>query len=64
MFRWLQALVRRELVSEVPPEMGLCLDCGRILCSELDFAQFRGPISDGGPKDRRFRDEAHRLFDR
>ena len=37
MFRWLQAFVRRELVSDVPPEMDLCLDCGRILCSEEEF---------------------------
>ena len=32
--------------------------------SELDFAHFGAPISDGGPKDRRFRDDAHGLFDR
>jgi hypothetical protein len=32
--------------------------------SELDFAHFRAPVSDGGPKDRRFRDDAHGLFDR
>jgi len=31
---------------------------------ELDFAHFGAPISGGGPKDRRFRDEAHGLFDR
>ena len=33
MFRWLQAFVRRELVSDVPPEMELCLDCGKLMCS-------------------------------
>jgi hypothetical protein len=32
--------------------------------SKLDFAHFRAPVSDGGPKDRRFRDDAHGLFDR
>jgi hypothetical protein len=31
---------------------------------KLDFAHFRAPVSDGGPKDRRFRDDAHGLFDR
>ncbi|MGA2485612.1 MAG: hypothetical protein ABSF49_06460 [Roseiarcus sp.] len=31
---------------------------------ELDFAPFRAPVSDDGPKDRRFRDDAHGLFDR
>ncbi len=37
MFRWLQAFVRRELVSDVPPEMNLCLDCGRLECNEGEF---------------------------
>jgi hypothetical protein len=32
--------------------------------SKLDFAHFRAPVSDGGPKDRRFRDDAHGLLDR
>jgi hypothetical protein len=32
--------------------------------SQLDFAHFRAPVSDGGPKDGRFRDDAHGLFDR
>jgi hypothetical protein len=32
--------------------------------SQLDFAHFRAPVSDGGPKDRRFRDDAHGLLDR
>jgi hypothetical protein len=31
---------------------------------QLDFAPFRAPVSDDGPKDRRFRDDAHGLFDR
>src|SRR5664279_3772600 len=31
---------------------------------KLDFAHFRAPVSEGGPKDRRFRDDAHGLFDR
>jgi alpha-D-ribose 1-methylphosphonate 5-triphosphate diphosphatase len=31
---------------------------------QLDFAHFRAPVSDGGPKDGRFRDDAHGLFDR
>jgi hypothetical protein len=35
-----------------------------VLASELDFAHFRAPVSDGGPKDRRFRDDAHGLPDR
>jgi transposase len=35
-----------------------------LLFSQLDFAHFRAPVSDGGPKDRRFRDDAHGLFDR
>src|SRR5271166_1872235 len=37
MFRWLPAFVRRELVSDVPPEMELCLDCGKLMCSEGEF---------------------------
>ncbi len=37
MFRWLQAFVRRELVSDVPPEMDVCLDCGKLVCSEGEF---------------------------
>jgi len=37
MFRWLQAFVRRELVSDVPPQMDLCLDCGKLVCSEDEF---------------------------
>jgi hypothetical protein len=37
MFRWLQAFVRRELVSDVSPEMDLCLDCGKLECSEGEF---------------------------
>ena len=37
MFRWLQAFVRRGLVSDVPPEMDLCLDCGKLVCSEGEF---------------------------
>jgi hypothetical protein len=37
MFRWLQAFVRRELVSDVPSEMDLCLDCGKLVCSEGEF---------------------------
>ena len=37
MFRWLQAFVHRELVSDVPPEMELCLDCGKLMCSEGEF---------------------------
>jgi len=36
----------------------------RITTPKLDFAHFGAPISGGGPKDRRFRDEAHGLFDR
>src|SRR5208337_4139330 len=31
--------------------------------SELDFADFSPPASDAGPKDRRFCDDVHRLFD-
>jgi hypothetical protein len=37
MLRWLQAFVRRELVSDAPAEMNLCLDCGKLVCSEGDF---------------------------
>ena len=37
MFRWLQAFVRRELVANVSPEMDLCLDCGKLECSEGEF---------------------------
>ena len=37
MFDRLQALVRRALVSDVPPEMSLCLDCGKLVCSEFEF---------------------------
>src|SRR5271166_2213199 len=32
--------------------------------SKLDFAHFCAPVSDGGPKDRGLRDEAHGLFGR
>ena len=41
MFRWLQAFVRRELVSDVPPEMSLCLDCGKLECTEVNSETVR-----------------------
>ncbi len=37
MLRWLQAFVRRQLVSDAPAEMSLCLDCGKLVCSESEF---------------------------
>ena len=37
MFRWLHEYFRREWVSDVPAEMSLCLDCGRLVCSEGEF---------------------------
>ncbi len=37
MLRWLKAFVRRELVADVPAELSLCLDCGKLACSEGEF---------------------------
>lgn len=37
MFRWLRAFIRREVIDDVPPEMDLCLDCGKVDCSECEF---------------------------
>ena len=37
MLRWLQAFVHRELVYDVPAEMSLCLECGKLVCSENEF---------------------------
>ena len=34
-----------------------------IISSKLDFADFCAVGSDAGPEDRRFRDDAHGLFD-
>ncbi len=39
MFRWLQAFVHRELVSDVPPEMELCLDCGKLPARNQSIAR-------------------------
>jgi hypothetical protein len=37
MFRWLRGFVRRELVTDVPPDMDFCLNCGKLVCSEGEF---------------------------
>ena len=37
MLRRLRTFIRRELIAEVPPEMDLCLDCGKLQCSEGEF---------------------------
>ena len=46
MFRWLCAFLRREFVRDVPAELSLCLDCGKLACSEVEF-------SDCGPRKKR-----------
>jgi hypothetical protein len=37
MFRWLQNFIAREVIADVPVEMDLCLDCGKLACSEDRF---------------------------
>ena len=37
MFRWLRGFARRELVTDVPPDIDLCLNCGKLVCSENEF---------------------------
>ena len=37
MLRLLRTFIRRELVADVPAEMDLCLDCGKVECSEGEF---------------------------
>ena len=37
MLRRLRTFIRRELIAEVPAEMDLCLDCGKLECSEGEF---------------------------
>jgi hypothetical protein len=37
--RWLKTFVLRHLVSDVPPEMDLCLDCGKLVCSAGEFRE-------------------------
>ena len=37
MFAWLQRLIARNIVADVPAEMDLCLDCGRLECSEGEY---------------------------
>jgi hypothetical protein len=38
MFRWLRWLFRGRLVADVPAEMDLCLDCGKLECSEGEYS--------------------------
>ena len=49
---------------QIPAWDGRLIDLAKAASSQLDFAHFRAPVSDGGPKDRRFRDDAHGLLDR
>lgn len=51
------ALKRRKLSSNPFARAKSCI-------TQLDFAHFRAPVLDGGPKDRRFSDETQGLFDR
>jgi hypothetical protein len=37
MLRRLGTFIRRELIAEVPADMDLCLDCGKLECSEGEF---------------------------
>ena len=37
MLRRLGTFIRRELIADVPAEMDLCLDCGKLECSEGEF---------------------------
>jgi hypothetical protein len=37
MFRWLGSLFRGRLIADVPAEMDLCLDCGKLECSEGEY---------------------------
>ncbi len=37
MLRRLRDFIRRELIAEVPAEMDLCLECGKLECSEGEF---------------------------
>ena len=38
-------------------------ELGELQRAQLDFADFSPPASDAGPKDRRFCDDVHGLFD-
>ena len=37
MFGWWRSFMRREVIADVPPEMDMCLECGKIECSEGEF---------------------------
>ena len=64
------SVLEASAIAKKPDRMSLRFErmilvlSSNVLASELDFAHFRAPVSDGGPKDRRFRDDAHGLPDR
>jgi hypothetical protein len=37
MFGWLRSFIRREVIADVPPELDLCQECGKLACSEGEF---------------------------
>ncbi len=37
MFGWLKRFVNREVIADVPAELDMCQDCGKLACTEGEF---------------------------